>query len=177
MTTISVEASAPEVRAAFGDRTYTVDDVARKFDALRRLWSACREIENLEFARWEPNVAVLPQIQCIVQSLGMQSPLWIEFVFPGAGAGAGFVAIRLFARVLKDPEAIAGWLPSFVETWHRKWAGAERARIEHSAAHRERLAQLQTEINAAVSEMGSPPTSIEAINLPSEPDVPELSEF
>ena len=142
MTTISVEAFAPEVHVGFGDYTYTVEDIAKKFDALRRLWNACREIENIEFVHWEPNVVVLPQIPCVVQSLRMQSPLWVELLFPGARSGAGVTAVRLFTRVLEDPRALAEWLPSFVEAWHRKWADAERARIEHSEAHRQHSRDL-----------------------------------
>lgn len=175
MTTTSVEAFAPEVHMGFGDYIYTVEDLTKKFDALRRLWNACREIENIEFVHWEPNVLVLPQIPCIVRSLRMQSPLWVELLFPGAGVGAGVTAVRLFTRVLKDPRALAEWLPSFVEAWHRKWADAERARIEHSEAHRQRLAYLQSEVSDAVSEIGHPPISIETTNLPDKPDIPELS--
>lgn len=171
MTTVYVDALAPEVHIGFGDNTYTVDDMARKFDALRRLWSACRETENIGFARWEPNAAVLPQIRCIVASVRMQSPLWMTLLFPGAGAGAGFIAVRLFAQALRDPQAIGGWLPTFVESWHRKWADAERARIQHSEAHRNRLAEIEREINVAVTQMGSAPVSVTVDNLPDADDI------
>lgn len=148
MTALAMDLVAPELQLAFNDRRYTLQQLARLLQGLDELWVTCRDLEYMDFPRWEPGITVLPLLQPRVQIVRLESPLWLELLFPGAGAGAGGTAVYILAKILKDPSSVAEWLPTVVERWHLRWAAAERAKLEHAQAHRDRLRGLSLHAKA-----------------------------
>jgi hypothetical protein len=88
-----------------------------------------RALSRLEAREWEDrrdDVGELFQAP-VVSRLQFGSPLDILLdlgplkLFVGGAAGAtGWVALKLFVKMLRQPEEIGAWLPSIAAGWHRK---------------------------------------------------------
>lgn len=173
MTTVTLGLFAPEVQVEYQVGRITVDRLGGMFQDIAALWVACLDIEYAEFHAWEPNSVIVPRLRAEVQTLSINSPLWMELLFPGAGVGAGATAVHLLVHCMRKPESVASWLPGFVAAWHRRWAEADRARLEHAKAHQatlDGLAEIARQRAAALPV----PSDLRVLNLDEPP--PELRE-
>jgi hypothetical protein len=83
-------------------------------------WMEAREEEE---RREEIREAFRPPV---IRRLQLGSPLDIivglgpEALFVGISGGVGWAALKVFAKMLREPEQIGAWLPALAASWHRK---------------------------------------------------------
>jgi hypothetical protein len=163
--TLAIDLEAPEIHLLYEYPDLPrVADVSNRLRAISDLWDACYDFENLDFRGWSPGGLILPRTTVQVKALHVGSPMWLQLVASGVGAGAGGYALRLFVRVLHDPNQLGAWLPSLVTAWHNKWADADEARVRHADARQARLRQLESDISVLASRVGAP-THIQPVGI------------